>query len=235
MNEGLNIGRLQEEIASRLLASGADLVGFADISGLMPSRNEKLRSAISIGISYAPEIVRKLDSEIVAFDRRLLDTKKRMERLLTISDGCLKQCSLTVWIPPISKNLPGLSGDFSHKMAATRAGLGWVGKNSLLVSPEFGCGLCLGTVLTNAAFVAGKPVTESRCGNCNECVKACPYGAIKGARWYPGIERDNLLDAFLCSSKREEYIPRLGFKHPCGLCIKACPVRKRHKEKRKVL
>ncbi len=229
MDERTDIGLLQKEIVSRLLASGADLIGFADISGLTPSRREELRRAILIGISYDPKVVGKLDSEIEAFDRHLLDTKKRIEKLLALSEKCLKQGGFAVWIPPISENLPGLSGDFSHKMAATRAGLGWVGKNSLFVSPEFGCGLRLGTVLTNAAFAAGKPVTESRCGNCDECVKACPYGAIKGARWSPGIERDKLLDAFLCSGKREEYIPKLGYKHPCGLCIKACPIGKRKK------
>ena len=125
------------------------------------------------------------------------------------------------------KNLPGLLSDFPHKTAVTKAGLGWVGKNALFVSEEFGCGMRLATALTDARFVPGKPVTESRCGDCVECVKACPYGAIRATNWHPGIEREKLLDAFLCSEKREAFISKLGYKHPCGLCIKACPVGKR--------
>jgi epoxyqueuosine reductase QueG len=120
-----------------------------------------------------------------------------------------------------------LLSDFSHKTAATKAGLGWVGKSALFVSAEFGPGVRLASVLTDAPFTTGAPVVESRCGKCTECIKACPYGAIKGAQWDPEISRDDLLDAFLCSRKREAYILELGFKHPCGLCIKACPFGKK--------
>lgn len=225
MNDRVQVSRLQEEMKMQLLYYGANSVGFADISD-QSSPNGGLRTAIAIGISYDLKIVERLDSEIDAFHKHLLDTKERMERLLEVCEQCLRQQNYVTWIPPISRNLPGLLGDFPHKMAATKAGLGWIGKSSLFVSTEFGCGVRLATVLTNALFTPGKPVTESQCGDCIECVKACPYGAIKGETWYPGIERDKLLDAFLCSRKREEYVPKLAYKHPCGLCIKACQIGK---------
>jgi len=216
---------LQEEIQRRLLGSGADLVGFADISGVRSSINLEQLTAVAIGIAYDSAVVDRLDSEIEAFETHLADTKDEMETVLEVCVQCLRQRDFKAWIH-FSKDLPGLLSDFSHKMAATKAGLGWIGRSSLLVSSEFGCGIRLATVLTNAAFTPGTPVTESRCGDCTECVKACPYGAIRGAAWFPAIERDELLDAFLCSRKREEHISRLGYKHPCGLCIKACPVGK---------
>lgn len=223
---------LQNEIGSQLVNSGADLVGFADVSDQRFADNAELRSAIAIGISYDPRVVDKLGSEVDAFERHLLDTKGRMGKLLEVCGQFLKRNGFATWIPPISKNLPGLLGDFSHKFAATRAGLGWIGKSSLFVSPQFGCGIRLATVLTNASFTAGNPVTVSRCGGCDECVNACPYGAIKGETWYPGIERDKLVDAFLCSGKREEYIAELGYKHPCGLCIRACPIGRKQDRKK---
>lgn len=225
MNERSDTDRLQKNLGSQLLCSGADFVGFADVSGLKCSGNGKYLSAIALGIAYDAGIVRTLDSDIDGFETHLADTKKMMERLLEVAGRSLRRSGFTVWIPPVSTNLPGLLGDFSHKMAATIAGLGWIGKSSLFVSPQFGSGLRLATLLTDAPFAPGEPVTKSRCGDCIECVNACPYGAIKGEAWYPGIGRDTLLDAFLCSSKREEFIPRLGYKHPCGLCIQACPVR----------
>jgi epoxyqueuosine reductase QueG len=146
-----------------------------------------------------------------------------MTGLLELCRNYLLQDGYVVRIPPISRNLPGLRSDFSHKTAATKAGLGWVGKSALFISPEFGSGLRLATVLTDAPLITGTPTTESRCGTCAACVDVCPYGALRGTSWHPGIERDELLDAVLCSEKREEFRPALGYKHPCGLCIQACP------------
>jgi len=224
MNGRVEMDGLQKEMKIHLLSSGADFVGFADISDLRLPSSPELCSAIAIGISYDSGTIRRLDSQIDAFERHLSDTKKRMESLLEVCEQYLRQENFATWIPPVERNLPGLLGDFSHKMAATKAGLGWIAKNSLFVSTEFGCGIRLATVLTNAPFSPGEPVTESQCGDCIECVKACPYGAIRGATWYPGIERGRLLDAFLCSRKREQHIPDLGYKHPCGLCIRVCPI-----------
>lgn len=224
MNQKADIKRLQEEIELDLLVSGADLVGFADVSDMTFSDHAELRSAIAVGIAYDPEIVAQLDSEVDTFEEHLDDTRMRMEELLEVCYGHLQAGGIAIWIPPISTNLPGLLSDFPHKTAATKAGLGWVGKNALFVSDEFGCSVRLATAMTDAPFSSGLPVTESRCGDCVECVKACPYGAIRATNWHPGIEREKLLDAFLCSEKREAFISKLGYKHPCGLCIKACPV-----------
>lgn len=231
VSENIEMNRIQEEIRSLLLSSGANLMGFADISDQrFPNRTE-LKSAIAVGIAYDSKVIDKLDSEVDAFEKHQMDTRKRMDELLEACDQFLERNGFVTWIPPGSKNLPGLIGDFSYKMAATKAGLGWVGKSSLFISPRFGCGLRLGSVLTNASFVPGNPVTVSRCGDCVECMKACPHGAIKGANWYPEIGRDELIDVFLCSRKREESIPVLGYKHPCGLCIQACPIgRKPHQK-----
>ena len=225
-NQRIKINRLQKELRSQLLHSGAGFVGFADISELDIVDNDELRTAISIGLPYDAGIVDRLDTEIDAFQKHLYqETKERMENLLKVCEDYLGQEGFMTLIH-FAENLPGFLSSFSHKMAGTKAGLGWVGKSSLFVSKEFGCGVRLATVLTNAPLTTAKPVTESRCGDCMECVKACPYDAIRGAIWCPGIERDKLLDAFLCYKKREEYIPKLGYRHPCGLCIKACPVGK---------
>lgn len=223
MSKQNTIERIQRIIEATLLSSGAALVGFADIADCAIKHERELRHAVSLGIAYDAHIVQTLDTDIDTFEKHLDDTKTRMELLLRLCERYLRQEEYATWIPPISKNLPGLMSDFSHKTAATKAGLGWIGKNALFVSPEYGCGLRLATVLTDAPLIVGTPVTESRCGTCTECIEACPYGAIKGTTWHPGIERDTLLDAFLCSEKREEYIPTLGYKHPCGLCIQACP------------
>lgn len=220
---------LQEELVTQLINSGAGFAGFADISDVRLPDMEEYHTAISIGIPYDSGVVENLDSDCDAFRQEQQDTYDLMKVLLELCKQNLEKEGFSA-ITHFSKNLPGLRSTFSHKMAATKAGLGWIGKNALFVSHDFGCGVRLGTALTDAPFTTGEPVTGSQCGDCVKCIEACPYHAIKGENWYPGIERDTLLNAFLCAEKREEYIEKLGYRHPCGLCIKACPVRKRERK-----
>lgn len=227
MNENNDIVRLQKNLESTLLSAGADLVGFADISDAAIPGREELRAAIAIGIAYDPEIIDALDRDPKAFAEHLADNKKAIGQLLAACERLLGEAGFATWTPPIAENLPGLVSDFSHKTAATKAGLGWVGKSALFVSPEFGPGMRLASVLTDAPLTPGTPVVEGRCGKCTACADACPYGAIRGEQWHAGIPRDELLDAFLCSKEREDFMPKLGFKHPCGLCIQACPYGKK--------
>jgi epoxyqueuosine reductase len=218
---------LQNDLKVFLLEAGADMVGFADVSDVEMGNGQKVPSAISLGVAYDREILKNCDRAVDAFENHLQTTKKQIAGVLLKCEQYLEMKGFRAWIPPISTNLPGLLSDFSHKTAATKAGLGWIGKNCLFVSPMFGCGIGLATVLTNAPLLAESPMSESRCGECTKCVEACPYGAIRGAHWRPGIEREKLFDAFLCSGMREKSIPKLGYKHPCGLCIKVCPIGKR--------
>jgi epoxyqueuosine reductase QueG len=211
------IERVQKEIETRLLAFGADVVGFADISDVVIPGREELRTAVAIGIAYDPMIVETLDDDPEAFENHLADNKKTMAGLLSACEQLLGKSGFAAWKPPISTNLPGLLSDFPHKTAATKAGLGWIGKSALFVSSEFGPGVRLASVLTDAPFATGAPVADSRCGTCMECAEACPCEAIKGEQWHAGIARDELLDAFLCSKKREAHIP-----------IQACPFGRKH-------
>ena len=109
-------------------------------------------------------------------------------------------------------------------MAATRAGLGWVGKSALLVTPEFGPAVRLTTVLTDAPLPVGQPVTESRCGQCRACVECCPGAAPRGAAWRRGVGRDELLDVEACRRGVRDASARRGLDVlVCGRCIAACP------------
>jgi epoxyqueuosine reductase len=113
-------------------------------------------------------------------------------------------------------------GHLSHKMVATQAGLGWIGKNALLITPEFGPRVRLTTVLTTAPLRTGTPIVESQCKECQECVKACPVEAIRGVNWSISSQRADLLDVDQCAKKIEQGKVELG-EPVCGVCIKACP------------
>jgi epoxyqueuosine reductase QueG len=69
-------------------------------------------------------------------------------------------------------------GHLSHKHVARAAGLGWIGRNNLLVSERFGARIRLVTVLTELQLVVNSP-TARDCGSCRDCLTVCPVGAIK--------------------------------------------------------
>ena len=79
----------------------------------------------------------------------------------------------------------GDAGVFAHKTAATQAGLGWIGKTALFVSPLLGPKLRLATVFTDLDLPPGTPLTVGRCGSCRRCVDACPAGAGRDVQWRP--------------------------------------------------
>ena len=68
-------------------------------------------------------------------------------------------------------------GAISHKAVAKAAGLGWIGRSTLLITPKFGPRICLVTLLTDMPLAHDHPM-EDKCGTCRRCIEACPAGAI---------------------------------------------------------
>jgi len=125
-----------------------------------------------------------------------------------------------------------LSADFPHKLAATRAGLGWIGKCDLLVTRRFGSAIRFNTVLTDAPIGPDAPMDRSYCGDCVECKEACPVSAPTGKLWSPGDAREEIYDVRACYLQCCEYGERLGSSHPiCGRCIPACPYTRKYLER----
>lgn len=102
----------------------------------------------------------------------------------------------------------------SHKKVGYLAGLGWIGKNNLLVNPELGARFRLVTVLTDMPLETDKPL-EAGCGSCIECLAPCPAQAIK--------ERKEDFDHWACFDKLKEF-RKMGIvgQYICGVCVRAC-------------
>jgi epoxyqueuosine reductase QueG len=116
-----------------------------------------------------------------------------------------------------------IKGDFPHKTAATRAGLGWIGRHCQLIAREFGPWIRLGTVFTDMELPCATPIEQNFCGRCILCVEACPAKALKGNAWHPGIPREELLDAKACDQWKKEHYFQYHKGHNCGICSAVCP------------
>jgi epoxyqueuosine reductase QueG len=116
-----------------------------------------------------------------------------------------------------------IKGDFPQKTAATRAGLGWIGRHCQLITRKFGSWIRLGTVFTDMELPSGLPVERSYCGTCTRCVEACPAGALKGRAWIAGIPREEILDVTACDRWKKENYYQYHNGHNCGICSAVCP------------
>jgi epoxyqueuosine reductase QueG len=106
----------------------------------------------------------------------------------------------------------------SHKHIAARAGIGWIGRNNLLVSSQFGSRQRLITVLTNMPLKLYRPLPWS-CGECRACISSCPSQSIKG--------KPEDFDHIGCFQMMKVLVKKAGIsQNICGLCVKACRPKK---------
>jgi epoxyqueuosine reductase len=108
-----------------------------------------------------------------------------------------------------------------HKKLGYLGGLGWIGRNNLLVNPDIGSRFRLVSILTDMPLVADKPLDQD-CGSCRACVGVCPAKAIH--------EDVADFDHWTCFEKLKEFRNSgIVGQHICGVCIRACPGFKRKK------
>jgi epoxyqueuosine reductase len=123
----------------------------------------------------------------------------------------------------VRTDMVNIKGDFPHKTAATRAGLGWIGRHCQLITRPFGSWVRLGTVFTDIELPCGPPIEKNFCGHCMSCVEACPAKALKGNKWYPGLPREEILDARTCDEWKKQHYFQYHKGHICGICSAVCP------------
>ncbi len=100
----------------------------------------------------------------------------------------------------------------SHRHVALEAGLGFWGRNNLLVHPQFGAGVRLSSVFTDMPLLDDEPIAND-CRECTACMLACPAEAISDE----GFNFDK------CYAQIKEFAKRRNYNlYICGLCVKAC-------------
>jgi epoxyqueuosine reductase QueG len=218
---------LNTEIERFLTDSGASLVGFADITALPTDIRESMPYAIAIAVALDASIINRIKNGPT---KEYFEEYKRANTLLAAlakrTAEFIKQKGFNaVALEPTLKKLPeNLATALPHKMVATRAGLGWVGKSNLLITEKYGSAVRLVSVLTDAPIETAEPINESGCGQCNECVIHCPAGVLLGEHWRPGQDRGKIVNVYVCRETAVKLCKQAGFDATiCGICINVCP------------
>ena len=225
---------LSEQIRLYSYSLGADLFGVADLTHVkgIPTIPidllEPFTHAVIIGVVYPYEVFRQIeDGPTPIYSRQQTAANSLLDQLSFLIQKKLAAAGYRAIAQPASlvMDKQNWMPNVSTKALARAAGLGWLGKNLLLITPEFGSRVRLAAILTDAPLAAGQPM-QSRCGECSNCIEACPAQAIRGAIWENFPEtRETALDFARCVTMlKDEFAPRADIGQPiCGICIKACP------------
>jgi len=211
----------------------SDVYGIADFDKnreeLVDSYGEdicKYPYAIAIGHKMLEEIIEKIprtytDDELAQeYLDEYYNSHQRVAAIAKEILSCIEDegyCGVILDVSGMSDELE-LKKAFSNKASANLAGIGWLGKNNLLTTLEYGPRLTWATILTDAPLkeYAGTPM-QSQCGNCKICVKACPGNAI--------VDLPDPSKSYNPEKCGEFIFKRQDEGHPlaCGMCLFICP------------
>jgi hypothetical protein len=210
-------------LRKRALELGFDLFGVADITDLRrdfliePKTRDRFGLAISLGKRLNDAVLDDIDDHPTPlYFHHYRQTNAFLDRGALVLADHIQTTGFAV-LPIAASQIidwEGQRAHLSHKHVGRAAGLGWFGRNNLLVNPKLGSRFRLVTLLTDMPLAAGKQLEEG-CGACRACLAPCPAGAIKETR--------EEFDHMACLEKLKEFQRmRLVSQSICGVCVKAC-------------
>ena len=216
---------LSDELKAILYEGGASLVGFADLTSIIKNG---MPYGVSVAIAIPAAIVKSIhDGPNLAYYDACHELNEKLDCLVTAGAEFLKSRGYEAYAQTEDavKEFGIYRTELPHKTVATKAGLGWIGKSTLLVTEQFGSAIRLSSLVTNAELECAVPATESKCGDCMACTNACPGKPISGKLWKVDLDRDEFFDPLACRKKARELAAERIDKEItlCGKCIEICP------------
>ncbi len=213
-----------EEIKALCLQKGVSLWGVADLRSikreeiLLPSSSrDRLFYGISVGIHLSDAILEEIENQPTPlYFHHYQRVNILLDTLGLMITSTIQDLGYQAMPIPASQivDWKNQRGHLSHKQVARAAGLGWIGRNNLLVNEKFGARIRLVTLLTDLPLTVDS-TSGKDCGSCRACLSVCPAGAIK--------ERQEDFDHLRCYEQLKIFSKTLHFSHHiCGVCVKAC-------------
>ena len=206
---------MNDEITKELKERGADIIRFVDISGFPEEQTLGYDKAILFCVALSKKYItdRYNDLPIDINNDEYLAKERDLENLADWLADFIKHKGFLAHSQSTKNNMkcgyiertyinPELQEGISilpQKSIARIAGLGFIGKNNLLVTKNYGCALVICSVLTVIPVITKNyPVLQSDCGICEVCVKACPANALLGNAWSVNGGRASVVDVSKC-------------------------------------
>lgn len=212
-----------QKIKEFALDGGLSLFGVADITGMGEEiyLEKKLKKKFNRGISLGKRLIDAVledikDSPTPLYFHHYRQLNFFLDRAAFLLSSRIQELGFQALPISASQILDWekQSAHLSHKKVGYLAGLGYIGRNNLLVNPELGARFRLVTVLTDMSLEVDKPL-EGDCGECRACLEPCPAQAIN--------ERKEDFDHMACFEKLKEFRKQGNIgQHICGVCVKAC-------------
>jgi epoxyqueuosine reductase len=180
------------------------------------------KSVIMLGMNYGPEqdprkLLEKPDAgniSVYARNRDYHDVVKGKLKEMAGKFAARSGADVKVFVD---------TAPVMEKPLAAKAGLGWQGKHTNLVSREFGSWLFLGSIFTDIELVADEAETD-HCGSCRACLDACPTNAFPGPYQIDARRCISYLTIEHKGAIPEEFRPLIGNRiYGCDDCLAACP------------
>lgn len=198
---------MNSEITKELHERGADIVRFVDISELPDVQTQGFSKAIVVSMVLSRKFINdKLSDEPTEHDE-FVHKEHETDELADWLAEHLKRKGYNAYSQSEKSNEKSghydtytRSSTLPHKTVAVIGGMGFIGKNNLLVTKDYGCALCMCTVLTDAPVIVEKyQIILPECGECDICRGICPSNAIKGHEWKRDMKREDIIDVFKCT------------------------------------
>ena len=220
------------EIEEFLKSKGAEVVGFASLEGIKNVPKEYPNS-ILIGIPIEKEALKTIYTDDQSkYVESMKSLALKLNDIVLEGEDYIKENmnynALAMSRERVAKDFEGLASKIPHKTTGTRAGLGWIGRCALLISPKYGAALRLSTILTDMPIKTGTPIDDSLCDDCTECQDVCPVDAINEVKWDSKKERDEYFNAEKCFEFIKKEMQRTHGKSLCAKCGLACPYTKEY-------
>jgi len=226
----------ETDLRTLALSLGADYFGVADLSSAHEfilaqggDRVARYPRAVTIGMVLQDSLVDLLPDKdpagAIVYRHNSYDVVNQMLDQISVRVANeLQRAGYSAFPVPASKRTDDehICGIFSQKLAAHLAGLGWIGKSCLLITPDHGPRVRWVTVLTDAPLLPTGSPLEQQCGKCTACVDICPQQAFTGRAFCEDEPREARYDAAACDRYFKELEKSRGV-GVCGLCLYVCP------------
>lgn len=213
---------MRADIQEFLLSYNVNIVRFVNIEGIDKAQSRGYKSAIWFAIPMSTDYIKRFNNYQCEDTEEFKKLEKETDAIADLLAEHIEKKGYAACSQSEESNVKNgayientMSSLLPHKTIAILSGIGWIGKNNLLVTRDYGCALSTCTVLTNSPInISSKKVQihDNLCGSCLICQEFC--NCLTGTTWNIDMSREDIINIYDCER--------------CLKCLMLCPWTKKY-------